>query len=111
MLYESDFSAEDGTRLGLLHDFEDDSRAIVDLAGNVLLRYDSSCYVYNSAGTRVGHLNSGRNGFFVFDSLRTDFPDIVTPFSSDDYHWDLLAKAEMFVAKAFYDRGLLKVEK
>ena len=87
-----------GRRFSLTHDYNDDSRSVIDEEGKALLRFDSSCGVHQG-NKKIGTLSS-RDDVWSFEPFsETGLGKFVTSQPLRDYHWVNLQKAEIEVAQ------------
>ena len=82
----------------LTHNYDDDSRSLFNEAGDALIRFDSSCGVYQ-AGKKIGTLISRDDNWSFQPFEETGLSKFVTSQPIRDYHWLNLQRAEIEVAK------------
>lgn len=93
----------DGFRLDdkaffLTHDYDDDSRSVIDEDGNEKLRFDSSCGVHQN-GKKIGSLSSRDDVWSFVPFEETGLGKFVTSQPIRDWHWLNLQRAEIEVAQ------------
>lgn len=89
-------------RISLAHHREDDSRSVINDDGAVLLRFDSSCGVWQG-NKKIGTLNDRKGMWTFIPFIETARVSVRESFATSqpirDYHWFNLQKAEVEVAQ------------
>ena len=87
-----------GKRFSLTHNYNDDSRSVLNEEGKRLLRFDSSCGVHKD-GKKIGALSSRDNVWSFEPFPETGLEKFVTSQPIRDYHWLNIQRAEIEVAQ------------
>lgn len=87
-----------GQRFTLTHNYDDDSRSVLDEQGRRLLSFDSSCGVHRGS-EKIGTLSSRDDNWSFQPFEETGLGKFVTSQPIRDYHWLNLQRAEIEVAQ------------
>lgn len=87
-----------GKRFSLTHNYDDDSRSVLDEEGRHILRFDSSLGVHQD-GKKIGSLSS-RDDVWSFEPFaEAGLGKFITSQPIQDYHWLAIQRAEIEVAQ------------